>query len=203
MIASQCTGPNLSVPAYALAKPAGAPPAARARHVSTSLFTPLLSRPARVTMGKTRGLGAGRKLKTRRREQLWHDKEYCRAHLGSEWKKPFAGCSHSVRAQRPLTAGTPGTALPARAYGCGCACLRAARAARLRVLSALRLTEGHRAGEDVRARCARSRRTRCPPRGQPPLALRLLSASALAACNGREHRPGHPAAAGLPTQQRA
>ena len=44
---------------------------------------------------KTRGLGAGRKLKTRRREQRWHDKGYCRAHLGSEWKKPFAGTSHS------------------------------------------------------------------------------------------------------------
>ena len=32
---------------------------------------------------------------TRRREQRWHDKEYCRSNLGSEWKKPFAGCSHS------------------------------------------------------------------------------------------------------------
>ena len=32
---------------------------------------------------------------TRRREQKWHDKEFCRANLGSEWKKPFAGCSHS------------------------------------------------------------------------------------------------------------
>ena len=44
---------------------------------------------------KTRGLGAGRKLRTLRREQRWHDKEYCRSNLGSEWKKPFAGCSHS------------------------------------------------------------------------------------------------------------
>lgn len=44
---------------------------------------------------KTRGLGAGRKLRTLRRENRWHDKDYCRANLGSEWKKPFAGCSHS------------------------------------------------------------------------------------------------------------
>ena len=51
--------------------------------------------PASAPRSKTRGLGAGRKLKTRRREQRWHDKGYCRANLGSEWKKPFAGTSHS------------------------------------------------------------------------------------------------------------
>ena len=45
--------------------------------------------------GKTRGLGAGRKLKLHRREQRWADKDYNKANLGSEWKKPFAGCSHS------------------------------------------------------------------------------------------------------------
>ena len=45
--------------------------------------------------GKTRGLGAGRKLKTHRREQRWADKDFNKANLGSEWKKPFAGCSHS------------------------------------------------------------------------------------------------------------
>ena len=44
---------------------------------------------------KTRGLGAGRKLRTLRREERWADKEYCRSNLGSEWKKPFAGTSHS------------------------------------------------------------------------------------------------------------
>jgi hypothetical protein len=118
--------------------------------------------------------------------------EYCRAHLGSEWKKPFAGCSHSVRALRPLTACTP---LRTHAYAGAYAFLRAVCAARLRVLFVLRLTEGHRAGEDVRARCARSRRMRCPS-GQPPLALLLLSASALAARNGCDHRHGHPATAG-------
>merc|ERR1712216_966982 len=42
-----------------------------------------------------RGLGAGRKLKTHRREQRWADKDFNKANLGSEWKKPFAGCSHS------------------------------------------------------------------------------------------------------------
>merc|ERR1712147_542074 len=47
------------------------------------------------TMGKTHGLGAGRKLRVLRRNQLWADKDYCKANLGSEWKKPFAGCSHS------------------------------------------------------------------------------------------------------------
>lgn len=44
---------------------------------------------------KTRGLGAGRKLRTHRREQLWADKDYKKSHLGNEWKKPFAGASHA------------------------------------------------------------------------------------------------------------
>ena len=30
-----------------------------------------------------------------RREQNWADKGYKRSHLGKEWAKPFAGCSHS------------------------------------------------------------------------------------------------------------
>merc|ERR1712147_229910 len=47
------------------------------------------------TMGKTRGLGAGRKLRLHRKSQLWGDKDYKKANIGSEWKKPFAGCSHS------------------------------------------------------------------------------------------------------------
>ena len=46
-------------------------------------------------MGKTHGLGAGRKLRVLRRNQLWADKDYCKAKLGSEWKKPFAACSHA------------------------------------------------------------------------------------------------------------
>ena len=44
---------------------------------------------------KTRGLGAGRKLRNHRREQLWADKDYKKGHLGNEWKKPFAGASHA------------------------------------------------------------------------------------------------------------
>ena len=46
-------------------------------------------------MGKTRGLGAGRKLLKLRRENRWADKDFNKANLGSEWKKPFAGCSHA------------------------------------------------------------------------------------------------------------
>ncbi|GAB2226935.1 hypothetical protein Droror1_Dr00008734 [Drosera rotundifolia] len=48
-----------------------------------------------TAMGKTRGLGAGRKLKTHRRNQRWADKSYKKSHLGNEWKKPFAGSSHA------------------------------------------------------------------------------------------------------------
>ncbi|KAL0344609.1 UNVERIFIED_CONTAM: 40S ribosomal protein S23 [Sesamum radiatum] len=44
---------------------------------------------------KTRGMGAGRKLKSHRRRQRWADKAYKKSHLGNEWKKPFAGSSHA------------------------------------------------------------------------------------------------------------
>ncbi|KAF3660649.1 40S ribosomal protein S23 [Capsicum annuum] len=44
---------------------------------------------------KTRGMGAGRKLKSHRRRQRWADKSYKKSHLGNEWKKPFAGSSHA------------------------------------------------------------------------------------------------------------
>merc|ERR1712066_1003799 len=40
-------------------------------------------------------MGAGRKLRIHRRNQRWADKDFNKANLGSEWKKPFAGCSHS------------------------------------------------------------------------------------------------------------
>ncbi|KAI7999947.1 40S ribosomal protein S23 [Camellia lanceoleosa] len=46
-------------------------------------------------MRKTRGMGAGRKLKSHHRRQRWADKAYKKSHLGNEWKKPFAGSSHS------------------------------------------------------------------------------------------------------------
>ncbi|KAF5954987.1 hypothetical protein HYC85_007843 [Camellia sinensis] len=44
---------------------------------------------------KTCGMGAGRKLKSHRRRQMWVDKAYKKSHLGNEWKKPFAGSSHT------------------------------------------------------------------------------------------------------------
>merc|ERR1712012_1026782 len=47
---------------------------------------------ARATMGKTRGIDAARML---RRENVWADKGYKKAHLGNEWKKPFACASHA------------------------------------------------------------------------------------------------------------
>ncbi|RZR73387.1 hypothetical protein BHM03_00023358 [Ensete ventricosum] len=52
---------------------------------------------------KTRGMGAGRKLKTHRRRQRWADKAYKKSHLGNEWKKPFAGSSHA-KAKQPNSA---------------------------------------------------------------------------------------------------
>ncbi|ESQ51195.1 hypothetical protein EUTSA_v10017715mg, partial [Eutrema salsugineum] len=46
-------------------------------------------------MGKTRVMGAGRKLKRLRINQRSADKQYKKSHLGNEWKKPFAGSSHA------------------------------------------------------------------------------------------------------------
>ncbi|OMO73494.1 Ribosomal protein S23, eukaryotic/archaeal [Corchorus olitorius] len=51
--------------------------------------------PLTANMGKTRGMGAGRKLRTHRRNQRWADKSYKKSNLGNEWKKPFAGSSHA------------------------------------------------------------------------------------------------------------
>ncbi|KAG6403351.1 hypothetical protein SASPL_135568 [Salvia splendens] len=48
-----------------------------------------------TTMGKTRGMGAGLKLKSHRRTQRWADKLYKKSHLGNEWKKPFSVSSHA------------------------------------------------------------------------------------------------------------
>ncbi|KAG8374258.1 hypothetical protein BUALT_Bualt11G0112900 [Buddleja alternifolia] len=48
-----------------------------------------------LQLWKTRGMGAGRKLKSHRRRQRWADKAYKKSHLGNEWKKPFAGSSHA------------------------------------------------------------------------------------------------------------
>lgn len=46
-------------------------------------------------MGKTRGLGAGRKLRNVRKEQRWHDVDFKKRYLGTQWKKPFGGASHA------------------------------------------------------------------------------------------------------------
>jgi len=48
-----------------------------------------------LNYSKTRGMGAGRKLKSHRRRQRWADKSYKKSNLGNEWKKPFAGSSHA------------------------------------------------------------------------------------------------------------
>merc|ERR1712114_105541 len=49
-----------------------------------------------TTMGKPMGLHTARKLKSHRREQRWHDKDYKKAHLGTKWKSnPFQGSSHA------------------------------------------------------------------------------------------------------------
>ena len=45
--------------------------------------------------GKPHGLRTGRKLRTERLKNQWADKGYKRSHLGKEWAKPFAGCSHA------------------------------------------------------------------------------------------------------------
>ena len=78
------------------AKPAGSRPEPRPRDATRrrnrSADPPLVPISSH---SKTRGLGAGRKLRNLRREQRWADKDFNKANLGSEWKKPFAGCSHA------------------------------------------------------------------------------------------------------------
>ncbi|XP_078486160.1 small ribosomal subunit protein uS12 isoform X2 [Ciona intestinalis] len=47
-------------------------------------------------MGKPSGLRCARKLKNRRRDQKWHDKDYKKSHLGTALKaNPFGGASHA------------------------------------------------------------------------------------------------------------
>uniref|UniRef100_A0A5F7Z6V7 Sodium channel and clathrin linker 1 n=1 Tax=Macaca mulatta TaxID=9544 RepID=A0A5F7Z6V7_MACMU len=47
-------------------------------------------------MGKCRGLRTARKLRSHRRDQKWHDKQYKKAHLGIALKvNPFGGASHA------------------------------------------------------------------------------------------------------------
>lgn len=46
--------------------------------------------------GKPRGLRTARKLRTHRRDQRWHDKDYKKAHSSTALKaNPFGGASHA------------------------------------------------------------------------------------------------------------
>ncbi|CAF3083340.1 unnamed protein product [Rotaria sp. Silwood2] len=47
-------------------------------------------------MGKPCGLCTARKLNDHHRKQRWHDKDYKKSHLGSDWKSdPLGGASHA------------------------------------------------------------------------------------------------------------
>ncbi|CAL9768012.1 unnamed protein product [Musa acuminata subsp. burmannicoides] len=65
--------------------------------------------------GKTRGMGAGRKLKTHRRRQRWADKAYEKSHLGNEWKKTlcwfFACHMILISSRRGIEAKQPNSAI--------------------------------------------------------------------------------------------
>ena len=45
-------------------------------------------------VGKTRGIGACRKLKSHRQTQRRANKSYNKCHLGDKWNKPFVGSFH-------------------------------------------------------------------------------------------------------------
>ena len=47
-------------------------------------------------MGKPSGIRTARKHVKNRRKQVWADKDYKKAHLGTRWKaNPFGGASHA------------------------------------------------------------------------------------------------------------
>ena len=47
-------------------------------------------------MGKPAGIRTARKHVKNRRNQVWADKDYKKAHLGTRWKaNPFGGASHA------------------------------------------------------------------------------------------------------------
>merc|ERR1711936_251038 len=49
-----------------------------------------------VNMGKPSGIKTARKHMGNRRNQVWADKDYKKAHLGTRWKaNPFGGASHA------------------------------------------------------------------------------------------------------------
>merc|ERR1711862_479540 len=49
----------------------------------------------KMGVGKPRGLKAARKLHTKRRLQLWNDKDYNKRNLITKWRKPFQCASHA------------------------------------------------------------------------------------------------------------
>merc|ERR1711976_680237 len=51
--------------------------------------------PSTMGVGKPRGINAARKLKTKRRLQLWNDKDYNKVNIPSKWKKPFQCASQA------------------------------------------------------------------------------------------------------------
>ena len=60
------------------------------------IFVDCLTSKASLILGKPRGIRTARKLRTHRRDQKWHDKDYKKAHLGTRWKaNPFGGASHA------------------------------------------------------------------------------------------------------------
>ena len=54
-------------------------------------------------MGKPAGIRTARKHVKNRRNQVWADKDYKKAHLGTRWKaNPFGGASHA-KVQSPFS----------------------------------------------------------------------------------------------------
>ncbi|KAK9408428.1 40S ribosomal protein S23 [Crotalus adamanteus] len=92
----QCTAPQLSFLEQDLSQTAFSRKeggSSRPVHSGLSFSS---SGSAGDTMGKCRGLRTARKLRSHRREQKWHDKQYKKAHLGTALKaNPFGGASHA------------------------------------------------------------------------------------------------------------
>merc|ERR1712109_162037 len=60
------------------------------------LFLKRLAKNLFFKMGKPSGIKTARKHVTNRRNQVWADKDYKKAHLGTRWKaNPFGGASHA------------------------------------------------------------------------------------------------------------
>ena len=56
-----------------------------------------------ATMGKPAGIQTARKHVRNRRSQVWADKDYKKAHLGTRWKaNPFGGASHAKVCEKTL-----------------------------------------------------------------------------------------------------